>query len=73
MPVYHGDPDLMWIEEVVEQFGRSRATLERLIDEGKLHRVRFEGDRRVFLRRSEAEPLLSQPFEDVPGRMPNAG
>lgn len=73
MAAYHGDPDLMWIQDVEMEYGRSRATLDRLIDEGKLHAVRFEGDRRVFLRRSEVKPLLGFPFLDVPGREQTAG
>lgn len=71
--VYHGDPDLMWIQEVTDEFGPSRTTLDRLVSEGKLHRVEFEGDRRVFLRRSEVEPLLGKPKRDVPGRDQSAG
>lgn len=73
MPTYHGDPDLMWIQDVEEQYQRSRATLDRLIGEGKLHSVRFEGDRRVYLRHSEVEPLLGRPIQDVPQGNQDAG
>ncbi len=73
MPTYHGDPDLLWIAEVAEQYGPSRSTLDRLIAEGKLHDVRFEGDRRIFLRRSEVDIVLGRPIKDVPGRESSAG
>ncbi len=66
--MYYSDPDLLWIPEAVEQYGRSRATLDRLIDAGNIHPVEFLGDRRIFLRRSELDEVLGKPVRDVPGR-----
>ncbi len=68
MPTYHGDPDLIWIQEATELYGPSRATLDRLIADGDIHKVEFRGDRRVFLRRSELDGVLGKPVRDVPGR-----
>lgn len=72
--MYHGDPDLLWIPEAVERYERSRATLDRLIGEGTIHEVKFVGDRRVFLRKSELDRVLGKPATDVPGHgSSNAG
>lgn len=72
--VYHNDPDLLWIQEVPDLYGPSRATLDRLTTEGTIHEVRFIGDRRVFLRKSELDRVLGTPSTDVPGHTDsNAG
>jgi hypothetical protein len=68
MPTYHGDPDLIWIQEAPAEYGPSRTTLDRLIDDGTLHPVEFIGDKRRYLRRSELDNVLSKPVRDVPGR-----
>ena len=72
--IYHNDPDLLWIQQVPELYGPKRSTLDRLVDEGTIHEVRFIGDRRVFLRKSELDRVLGQPSTDVPGHSnANAG
>ncbi|HEV2459797.1 MAG TPA: hypothetical protein VGS80_15685 [Ktedonobacterales bacterium] len=65
--VYHGDPDLIWIQEAPDEYGPTRSTLDRLIADGTIHDVRFVGDKRVYLRRSELDRVLGKPIKDVPG------
>lgn len=66
MAVHYGDPDLIWIGDAVSEYGRHRNTLDRLIDDGTIHPVKFAGDRRIFLRRSELDAKINKPIQDVP-------
>jgi hypothetical protein len=70
--VYYGDPDLIWIQEAVEEYGRARGTLDSLVDRGLLHPVEFAGDKRRYLRRSELNHVLGKPIRDVPRQDNNA-
>lgn len=73
MPIHHGDPDLIWIQDAAEEYGRNRRTLDSLIDKGQIHPVEFLGDKRRYLRRSELDSVLGKPIKDVPGRDQSAG
>ncbi len=66
MPVYYNDPDLIWIQEAVEEYDKARGTLDSLVDKRILHPVEFIGDRRRYLRRSELNQVLGKPIRDVP-------
>lgn len=53
------DPqDLIWIVDAETVFNRSREWFLKQIKLGKLHRTIIEGDRKVYLLRSEIERLL---------------
>jgi len=52
------DPDLIWIRDVPREYGRSDTWFFQQIGAGKLKEVRFPGDRRVYLRRSDIERFL---------------
>jgi hypothetical protein len=71
--IHHNDPDLIWVQDATAEYGPSRSTLDRLIDDGTIHAVEFVGDRRKFLRRSELDAILGKPAKDVPGRDGQAG
>lgn len=71
--IWRGDPDLIWIQEAQEEYGRNRRTLDSLIDKGDLHPVEFLGDKRRYLRRSELDAKLGKPIRDVPGHDQTAG
>lgn len=66
MSTHYGDPDLIWIVDAVDEYGRHRNTLDKLLDDGVIHPVKFAGDRRIFLRRSELDVKLNKPIQDVP-------
>lgn len=50
--------DLIWIVEAEEKYNRSREWFLKQIKLGKLHRTKIEGDRKVYLLRSEIELFL---------------
>ena len=50
--------DIIPIQEAVQKYDRNRKTLDRLIDERKLSVVKIEGDRKIYLLRSELEKLF---------------
>ncbi len=52
------DPDMIWIEDAVKEYDRSRAWLNGVIREGKLSTATIAGDKRVYLLRSELDALL---------------
>jgi hypothetical protein len=63
------DPrDIIPIQDAVRDYDRNRKTLDRLIDERKLSVVKIEGDRKIYLLRSELDrifrPQIVQPAED---------
>lgn len=55
MPELH---ELIWIVEAETEFNRSREWFLKQVKLGKLHRTKIEGDRKVYLLRSEIERLL---------------
>ena len=50
--------DLIWIADAEQQFNRSREWFLKQIKLKKLHKSKIEGDRKVYLLRSEIEKLL---------------
>lgn len=61
------DPqDLIWIVDAENTFNRSREWFLKQIKLGKLRRTKIEGDRKVYLLRSEIERLLQPHFIDFP-------
>ena len=65
MPTIHyNDPDLIWIQDAVDEYGKARNTINRLIDQGLLHKVEFLGDKRDYLRRSELDNAFGKPIND---------
>lgn len=50
--------DLIWIQDAAKDYDRSRKWLDDQVAAGKLHYATFEGDRRVYLLRSELNELL---------------
>jgi hypothetical protein len=71
--IYYNDPDLIWIQDAVEEYGRARGTIARLVDQGILHKVEFFGDKRDYLRRSELDRVLGQPIKDAQPNDKSAG
>lgn len=59
MPEEIRPEDIIAIQQAVEQYGRNRRTLEKLLDEGKLSLVKIEGDRRTYLVRSELDAMFT--------------
>jgi len=56
--------DYIWIQEATKAYRRSRAWLDEQLREGRLTEARFEGDRRVYLRRSELDKMLGKPIKE---------
>lgn len=54
----------VWITDATHEYKRSRAWLDIQLREGKLTYARFEGDRRVYLKRAELDALLGKPVEE---------
>ena len=50
--------DLIWIADAEKEFNRSREWFLKQIKLKKLHKTKIEGDRKVYLLRSEIEKLL---------------
>jgi hypothetical protein len=50
--------DLIWIADAEQQYNRSREWFLKQIKLKKLHKTKIEGDRKVYLLRSEVEQLL---------------
>jgi len=58
-------PDLneyIWIEDAVRDYKRSRTWLDQQIKAGRLTYAQFEGDRRIYLKRSELNAMLGKPI-----------
>lgn len=53
------NPDLIWIVTAAEEYKRSRKWLDDQVASGKLSVATIEGDRKVYLLRSELDALLS--------------
>ena len=53
-----GLQDLIWITDAEQEFNRSREWFLKQIKMQRLHRVKIEGDRKVYLLRSEILRLL---------------
>ncbi len=56
--------EYVWIQDAVGEYRRSRAWLDEQLRHGKLSYAKFEGDRRVYLRRAELEAMLGKPIEE---------
>ena len=52
------NPDLIWIVTAAEEYHRSRKWLDDQVEAGKLSYATIEGDRKVYLLRSELDRLL---------------
>lgn len=52
------ESELVWIEDAVKEFKRSREWLQGQIREGNLTSFEIPGDRRIYLSRKELESLL---------------
>lgn len=50
--------DLIWIQEAAKEYDRSRKWLDEQVAAGKLSVGTIEGDRKVYLLRSELDALL---------------
>ncbi len=50
--------DLIWIVDAEREFNRSREWFLKQVKLGKLHKTKIEGDRKVYLLRSEIYQLL---------------
>jgi hypothetical protein len=57
--------DLIWIADAEQQYNRSREWFLKQIKLKKLHRTKIEGDRKVYLLRSEIERLLQPHVLDI--------
>ena len=60
-------PDLseyIWIEDAAGLYRRSRSWLDNQIKAGKLTYAQFEGDRRIYLKRSELDAMLGKPIRE---------
>jgi hypothetical protein len=64
MPISSIDTDYVWIQEAAKEFDRSRAWLDEQVRQGRLTVAKFEGDRRVYLRRSELKKMLTKPIAE---------
>ena len=60
-----GDNDLIWIQEAVIAYGRSRAWIEKQMKDGVLHKVPQLGTDRVYLRRSELDTVIGPPEKRI--------
>lgn len=57
-------PDMseyIWIAEAAEAYKRSRAWLDEQVRHGRLTYVKFEGNRRTYLKRAELDKMLGKP------------
>lgn len=50
--------NFIWIQDAAEEYKRSRKWLDEQIASGKLSVATYEGDRKVYLLRSELDALL---------------
>jgi hypothetical protein len=55
------EKDIIWIAEAQIVYNRSRAWLEKQVDEGKITKVLRLGTSRVYLVRKELDALLGKP------------
>lgn len=63
----------IWVQDAVEEYHRSRAWLDIQVREGRLTYAKFEGDRRVYLLRSELDKLTGKPIEEGRKSQEDAG
>ena len=54
----------IWVEDATREYKRSRAWLDKQLREGRLTYAKFEGDRRVYLKRAELDAILGKPIEE---------
>lgn len=57
--------DLIWIQDAIEEYARSRAWLDTQVKAGKLHIATIEGDKKFYLLRSELNELLRPKIRGV--------
>jgi hypothetical protein len=57
--------DLIWIADAEHTYNRSREWFLKQIKLRKLHKTKIEGDRKVYLLRSEVEELLKPRVLDL--------
>jgi len=57
--------ELIWIAEAERIFNKSREWFIKQIKLGKLREIKIEGDRKVYLLRSEVEQLLQPRKADL--------
>ncbi len=57
--------DMIWIAEAEQKYNRSREWFLKQIKLKKLHKTKIEGDRKVYLLRSEIEHLLQPHMLDL--------
>lgn len=55
MPI---DPNLVWIQDAEKEYQRSRKWLDGQVQAGRLSYATIEGDKRLYLLRSELDALL---------------
>jgi hypothetical protein len=64
MPGNISREDLIWIEDAVRAYDRSRRWLQDQVTAGRLTGYSIEGDKKMYLSRSELEALLApRPIE----------
>jgi hypothetical protein len=56
--------EYIWIEDAVKTYNRSRTWLDEQIKTGRLTYAKFEGDRRIYLKRAELNEMLGKPVEE---------
>jgi hypothetical protein len=61
------NPDLIWIQDAATVYERSRKWLDEQVAAGKLSYATVEGDRKVYLLRSELDRLLRPTIRRVRG------
>jgi hypothetical protein len=69
-------PDMseyVWIQDAVKEYRRSRAWLDEQLRDGRLTYAKFEGDRRVYLKRAELAAMLGSPIEEGRRGVSDAG
>jgi hypothetical protein len=54
----NSNPDLIWVQDAVDEYGRSRKWLDEQVANGTLSTATIAGDRKVYLLRSELDKLL---------------
>ncbi len=56
--------EYIWIEDATELYHRSRTWLDEQIKTGRFIYAKFEGDRRIYLKRAELDAMLGKPVEE---------
>jgi hypothetical protein len=66
MPSTGPDPDLyIWIQDAVREYHRSRPWLQSQVEKGKIGYVKYLGNPRIYLLKSDLIELLSRPEVEV--------